>query len=98
MSGAGSSAGGQHSGGLLSRSETRALGAFTQYADDAAPCPGCGREMGPEERFCAGCGKLRQGLNPEKVVRVGESRTEAAWREVQERLANATSGRFEIVR
>ena len=69
-----------------------------QSPGDEAICTGCRRRMGADERFCAGCGKLRDGLDPEKAKRAGESSVETAWREVQERLVAATAGRYDIVR
>src|SRR6185436_4989026 len=79
---------------LMTRAATRAL---TQVGGDEVPCDGCRRLMGTEERFCAGCGQVRPGLELTPVGR-GESKAEIAWREVQERLQQATLGRYEIVR
>ncbi|MEO8453511.1 MAG: serine/threonine-protein kinase [Gemmatimonadota bacterium] len=79
---------------LMTRAATRAL---TQVGGDEVPCDGCQRLMGTEERFCAGCGQVRPGLELTPVGR-GESKAEVAWREVQERLQQATLGRYEIVR
>ena len=78
----------------MTRAATRAL---TQVGGDEAPCPKCQRLMGPEERFCAGCGQVRAGLDLTPLGR-GESKAEQAWREIQARLQHATLGRYEIVR
>jgi serine/threonine-protein kinase len=67
-------------------------------ADPDTICSGCRRTMGADERFCAGCGRLREGLDPTKAIRAGEPSVETAWRQVQERLVAATAGRYEIVR
>jgi S1-C subfamily serine protease len=69
-----------------------------QLISGATRCSNCQRPLPAQERFCAGCGHLRDDLDSSKVARGDDSRVEAAWREFQVQITAATADRYQIVR
>ena len=82
---------------LPSRAELRLTALPTAGSAIVATCSHCQTTLGPEERFCAGCGRPRDGTEVLSVTGL-ESKAEAGWREVQERLQAATAGRYQVIR
>ena len=82
---------------LPTRAELRLTALPTARSAIIATCSRCETTLGPEERFCSGCGRPRDGTEVLNVTGL-ESKAEAGWREVQDRLQAATEGRYQIIR
>ncbi len=82
---------------LPTRAELRLTALPTARSAIVATCSRCQTTLGPEERFCSGCGRPRDGTEALNVTGL-ESKAEAGWREVQDRLQAATEGRYQVVR
>jgi serine/threonine protein kinase len=67
-------------------------------APELASCARCSALLAPDERFCANCGRPRDGSEAIGLATGIEQKAEAAWKEVETRLRSATAGRYEIIR
>ncbi len=82
---------------LPTRAELRLTALPRAGSSIVVTCSRCQTTLGPEERFCSGCGRPRDGTEVLNVTGL-ESKAEAGWREVQDRLQAATEGRYQVVR